>query len=203
VKLAKLIDIKLAAMHRPRLFSRYNSPRSIIESLLLILAIYTVFNLTTARYVVVGASMEPSFHSGELIIVNRAAYLFGSPARGDVIIFHNPSDPAEDYIKRVIGLPGETVRIQDGRVYVNQLELDEPYIREFCANHQCDGTWQLDHEHYFVLGDNRNHSRDGHIFGPLWRGLIVGQAWVRFWPLSQLTLILYHDDQTLRNWLPA
>ena len=152
------------------------------ETLLIILSVYAAVNLITARYVVDGPSMEPNFITGQFIVVNRLLYWFASPARGDVIVFHNPEDPSRDLIKRVIGLPDETIRIEDGSVYVNGKLLLEPYVKSLCANHRCDSTWTLDATHYLVLGDNRNQSHDGHNFGPLDRTLIVGRAWARYWP---------------------
>src|SRR5258706_8847776 len=99
--------------------------------------------------------MAPNFHTNQLIIVSRLAYLLGSPERGDVIVFHNPADPSHDFIKRVIGLPGETIHIKNGTVFINGRPLDETYVAELCQNERCDGKWILDDNHYFVLGDNR------------------------------------------------
>src|SRR5262249_30318833 len=108
--------------------------------------------------------------------------------RGDVIVLHDPGNPNQDFIKRVIGLPGEKVEIKKGRVYANGELLDEPYIAEFCTN-GCDGSWEIKAGQYFVLGDNRAHSYDGHSCGPVNRSLIVGQAWIRYWPLSDIGVI--------------
>lgn len=173
---------------RPGLLSRNALWRDVIEVVLLIAIIYTFVNLATARAVVEGSSMQPNFATGQLVIVNRFAYFFSSPQRGDVVVLHNPSNNNEDYIKRVIGLPNEYVQIRDGRVYVNGMMLDEPYIAKFCKA-GCDGTWQLDADEYFVLGDNRGSSHDSHSFGPIKGSLIVGQAWVRYWPLPDFSVI--------------
>jgi signal peptidase I len=178
---------------RPRLASRRSLPREILETLLLIASIYCIVNLATARYVVEGASMAPNFRTDQFIVVSRLAYLLGKPARGDVIVFHNPEDPAHDFIKRVIGLPGETVKTVNGKVYIDGVALDEPYVAELCRDQRCDGTWTLDADHYFVLGDNRSHSHDGHSFGPLDRSLIIGQAWIRYWPPSDWGIIPHYD----------
>jgi signal peptidase I len=184
----------LEALHlrptRPAVLSR--RVRFHIETVALLVAIFTLVNLASARYVVEGPSMEPNFYTGQFIVVNRLAYWFTEPTRGDVIVFHNPEDPAHEFIKRVIGLPGDTIRIQNGEVYINGKVLSEPYIKSACANHRCDSTWTLDATHYFVLGDNRNQSRDGHNFGPLDRSLIVGLAWARYWPPTAWGLISSH-----------
>jgi signal peptidase I len=160
--------------NRPRLSPHNAWWRDFVEILLLILTIYTLVNLATARAVVEGRSMEPNFYTGQLVIVNRFVYYFNKPVRGDVIVLHNPQNPTQDdFIKRIVGLPGETVQIKEGRVYVNGILLDEPYIERFCMA-GCDGTWSLDSEHYFVLGDNRSNSHDSHAFGPLARDLTPG-----------------------------
>jgi signal peptidase I len=166
---------------------------------MLVIVIYTLVNLTTARAIVEGPSMQPNFYTGQLVVINRFAYYFAQPQRGDVVVLHNPKgdcqDPAkvespgcEDLIKRVIGLPGETVEIKSGRVYINGTLIDEPYIEDFC-HVGCDGRWTIDSTHFFVLGDNRNNSYDSHSFGPIPMGLIVGEAWIRYWPPKDANLI--------------
>jgi signal peptidase I len=187
----------IAELPRPRLAPRRSLMREGLETALLILSIYCLVNLSTARYVVEGASMAPNFRTDQFIIVSRIAYLLGSPARGDVIVFHNPEEPARDFIKRIIGLPGETVQIRNGKVYINGIPIDEPYVAELCANQACDRTWALDADHFFVLGDNRNHSHDSHSFGPLDRSLIIGKAWVRYWPPSDWSIIPHFDYGSL------
>ncbi len=177
----------------PHLISRKPHLWETAQTLLLALSIFCLANLTTARYVVEGPSMIPNFDNDQFIIVSRLAYLFGKPARGDVIVFHNPQNPSQDFIKRLIGLPGETIQIKSGKVYANDTPLDEPYVAELCQNQQCDGTWILDAEHYFVLGDNRSHSHDSHNFGPLDRSLIIGRAWIRYWPPQAWSIIPHHD----------
>ncbi len=198
---------------RPGLSPRRGWWRDVLEIVALIVIIYTLVNLSTARAIVEGPSMQPNFYTGQLVIVNRFAYYFSQPQRGDVVVLNNPTDACkeaiknrttievpflstsstsnsqcEDLIKRVIGLPGETVEIEDGRVFVNDTMLEEPYIQSFC-NVGCDGKWTLGPDQYFVLGDNRRNSYDSHSFGPINRHLIVGQAWIRYWPLSDAGMI--------------
>ncbi|MBX3066962.1 MAG: signal peptidase I [Anaerolineae bacterium] len=185
-----LLSSATTASQRPRLFSRLPLWRDLLEVALVIATIYTLVNLATARAIVEGSSMHPNFETGQLIIVNRFVYFFGQPERGDVIVLHNPRNHDEDYIKRVVGLPGEVVTIQGGHVYINGVRLEEPYIPEanICLT-MCEGTWSLQKDEYFVLGDNRRNSTDSHAFGPIKRDLIVGKAWVRYWPLNEIGLI--------------
>ncbi|MCC7450357.1 MAG: signal peptidase I [Anaerolineae bacterium] len=197
---------------RPGLSPRRGWLRDILEIMALVVIIYTLVNLSTARAIVEGPSMQPNFYTGQLVIVNRFAYYFSDPARGDVVVLNNPSDSCkdaiknrstievplishnntsgacEDLIKRVVGLPGETVQIKEGRVYINDTLIDEPYIPTFCTV-GCDGKWTLEPDQYFVLGDNRRNSYDSHSFGPINRHLIVGQAWIRYWPLPDAGVI--------------
>ncbi len=105
--------------HHPGLSRHHALWRDVVEIVLLIVTIYTLVNLATARAVVEGQSMQPNFYTGQLVIVNRFAYYFTEPQRGDVIVLHDPKDPSQDFIKRVMALPNETVQIQQGRVYIN------------------------------------------------------------------------------------
>jgi signal peptidase I len=206
---------------RPRLGSNRRLIKDILEVLFLVLTIYTGVNLATARAIVEGRSMEPNFATGQLVIVNRFAYFFSQPQRGDVVVLHNPADRCkdvvknrslislpfvnqdtsvgcEDLIKRVMGLPGETVQIINGTVIINGTTLEELYLSEenLCPT-GCDRSFQLGSDEYLVLGDNRRNSYDGHSFGPIKRELIVGQAWVRYWPLDAAKVIPHPDYGTI------
>jgi signal peptidase I len=164
----------------------------LVETAALIAVLYALVNLTTARFIVDGPSMEPTFRTGQYLIVSRVNYLFGSPERGDIIVFHYPNDPDEDYIKRVIGLPGDLVEIRDRQVYINGERLDEPYINEPCDAGRCrDSRWQLDDDEYFVMGDNRNHSSDSRAFGPVNIRFIVGEALIRYFPIRDWGLLTH------------
>jgi signal peptidase I len=167
--------------------------RELVETLLLIAAIYAFVNLATARFVVDGHSMLPNFNTDQFIIVSRLSYILGEPQRGDVVVFHYPLQSDRDFIKRIIGLPGETVTILEGRVYVNGKLLDEPYIESFCRSKTCDGEWPVPPDHYFVLGDNRGASKDSQDFGPVHRKYIVGRAFVRYWPPRDWGMIQHWD----------
>lgn len=139
-------------------------------------------------YIVSGASMDPTFQSGNYLIVDQLSYRFTEPERGEVIIFRYPVDPSKFFIKRVIGLPLETIRIENGDVaIVNEtnpdgIHIEEPYKKEaFTATM----TVTLKADEYFVMGDNRNESLDSRIWGPLPKDLIVGRALVRLFPFSE------------------
>lgn len=164
--------------------------REVLDRVILILAIYALINMASVRYVVDGISMEPNFHDSEFLIVSRVNYLLGKPDHGDIVVFHFPDNPREDYIKRVIGVPGDTVEIRDTQVYVNGNLLDEPYINEPCNDLSCDdGIWQLAPDEYFMMGDNRNRSSDSRIFGPVQREYIIGEVVFRYWPLEDVGLM--------------
>jgi len=170
---------------RPRLKYRTfgNIAREIGETIVLVALIYTLVNLASARFVVDGPSMQPTFYTGQFLIVSRVNYLLDDPQRGDIVVFQYPGNPQEDYIKRVIGLPGDSVEIRDTLVYVNGEMLDEPYINEPCLPINCGNqVWQLGEDEFFVMGDNRNHSSDSRVFGAVQRHFLIGEALVRYWP---------------------
>lgn len=157
-----------------------------IQTVLLALVLYLAIDTVVARVQVDKISMEPTLHAGEFILVNKLAYRFGSVERGDIIVFHYPLNPSEDYIKRVIGLPGDVVRVQNGNVYVNGQQLEEPYIS---APPVYEGQWVVPDEKIFVLGDNRNQSSDSHEWGFVPYGNIVGRAMVIYWPLNDFRVL--------------
>lgn len=147
-------------------------------------------NLLTARIRVEGYSMEPSLHDGQFVVVNRIAYFLGPPERGDIIVFRFPRDPMRRFIKRVIGLPGDTVTVRDGLVLVNGIVLDEPYI---VAPPRYNDQWHLNDSELFVLGDNRNNSLDSQNWGPLPMEAVIGKAILVYWPPTDLGIIPHYD----------
>jgi signal peptidase I len=151
----------------------------ILETLVLSIVLFISINMISARIRVDGASMEPTLVSGEYVIINRLSYRLGSPQRGDIIVFHFPRDPKEEYIKRVIGLPGDEVEVKNGTVYVNGQLFDESYL-----NVKMDyfGTWRIPADQLFVLGDNRNNSSDSHDWGTVPMDYVVGKAVIVYWP---------------------
>ncbi|MBN2147398.1 MAG: signal peptidase I [Anaerolineales bacterium] len=151
----------------------------VLETLILAMILFLAINVISARVRVDGMSMEPSLHDGQFVIVNRLAYRFGSPQRGDVVVFHYPQKPEQEYIKRVIGLPGDSIEIRSGSVYVNGERLDEPYVSAITAYQ---GQWTVSDGHLFVLGDNRNASFDSHNWGTVPLEYTIGQALIVYWP---------------------
>ncbi len=141
-------------------------------------------------FYVKGASMEPNFFDHEYLIIDEVSYRFRTPERGDIVVFRYPNDPSQFFIKRVIGLPGETVEIQNGKVKVfndgnpNGFDLpeDEYLEQDFTATTR---NVTLKSSEYFVLGDNRSASLDSRYFGPVDRKAIVGRVWLRGWPLDR------------------
>lgn len=189
------IEPEEKSVQRPNLLSRRSFFREFGETLLLIIAIYTLVNLATARFVVEGQSMYPSFEGEEYLIVSRFEYLLSDPQRGDIVVFHYPENPERDFIKRVVGLPGETITMQNGQVFINGVPLDEsPYISELCNSSNCrDREWVLGEDEFIVLGDNRNASQDSTRFGAINRSHIIGRAWIRYWPPEDWGIINHHQ----------
>jgi signal peptidase I len=158
----------------------------IIETLLLSVLLFVAINAVSARIRVDGYSMEPTLHDSEFVIVNKLAYKFGQPTYGDVIVFHYPRDPEQEYIKRIIGLPGDSVKITNGQVFINGQALEEPYI---AASPNYQAEWSVPEGSLFVLGDNRNNSSDSHNWGPVPVDYVVGKALVVYWPPENWGLI--------------
>ncbi len=158
----------------------------VLETLVLSVVLFVSINLVSARIRVDGASMEPTLITGEYVIVSKLSYRLGSPHRGDIIVFHFPRDPKEEYIKRIIGLPGDVVEVKDGSVYVNGLLLDETYLK---VKTNYVGTWTVPSGQLFVLGDNRNNSSDSHDWGTVPMDYVVGKALLVYWPPPSWGLI--------------
>lgn len=135
--------------------------------------------------------MEPSFVDKEFVLVNRLAYRFGQPAQGDVIVFSLPNDPNKEYIKRVIGLPGDRVEISGRQVIVNGEVLFEPYI---AADPLYTGSWTVPEGSLFVLGDNRNNSTDSHVWGPVDMNHAIGKAMLIYWPPERWGLVDFQNQ---------
>ena len=175
----------------------------IVQTVLLTIAIFLAVRSVVQNFRVEGASMDPTLHSGQYLLINKVTYaradgtilerfvddatpndeanfIFGGPQRGDIIVFRSPGQSDKDFIKRVIALPGETVRIANGQVFVNGRLIDEPYVK-----HRA--TYDLDQKtvppgSYFVLGDNRPNSSDSHLGWFVPANNVIGKAWVSYWP---------------------
>lgn len=171
-----------------------------IQTVVLALSIFVIAYLFLLQpHQVKGNSMSPYFQNNDFLLTDKISYRFNEPQRGEVIIFKAPKSEicAEEeceYIKRIIGLPGEKVKLQEGIVYINNQRLGESYLTgELKTQPQgflTDGrVITLGEEEYLVFGDNRPYSRDGREFGPIKRSSIVGKAWVRYWPLAKIGII--------------
>lgn len=152
-------------------------------------------------FIVSGASMKETFHSGEYLIVDQVSYYFEKPARGEVIIFRYPKDPSKYFIKRVIGVPGDTIKIENSTVTITNAAhpdgfiLNEPYIKSMRGVINIEET--LGEREYFVMGDNRDESSDSRVWGVLPEDRIVGRALLRLLPPSQAGVFPGSVDESL------
>ena len=144
-------------------------------------------------FIVSGSSMEPTFYSGEYLIINEWSYHFNSPERGDVVVFKYPKDTSQYYIKRIIGLPGERVKIEENKVIIYNQEhpngwvLAETYIPASETTLPVgDGSTTLGSDEYYVLGDNRLASSDSRFWGPVPRNDIIGKVFIRAFPFDEI-----------------
>ena len=198
--------MKFEGISDPREFRRIPGRGGrLLDAVLRFPPAYKLANLLTAvRFVVHGDSMQPALDEDQYIMVSRMAYRWQGPSRGDVVVMRHPDRWNRNYIKRVVGLPGERVQVQDEAVYINGRALLEPYLNgSVDRGHSCgagdpfdnDGLlatlgpesdpardWLLEDDQYFVMGDNRADSDDSRGLGPVGRDLIVGKAWIRYWP---------------------
>ena len=136
-----------------------------------------------------GGSMEPGLEDQERIFINKLAYRFESIERGDIIVFRYPRDPRKSFIKRVIGLPADHIRIAYGHVYVNGQELSEPYVPSDYLDARSYSDIVVPKNSYFVLGDHRSMSNDSREFGPVMRSYIYGKAVFGYWPMEKLGIL--------------
>lgn len=156
---------------------------------IVLIATFLIVKFVGVRTEVIGTSMTPTLQDGDNLIVEKVTYYFRDPQRYDIIVFPYPEDPSRHYIKRIIGLPGETVQIIDGYVYINGELLDEHYGNAVMNNAGIAAEpITLGEDEYFVLGDNRNNSEDSRYaaVGNIKRSQIDGRAWLRIWPFSDI-----------------
>lgn len=168
-----------------------------IKALLIAFALaFLIRYFLFGSYIVDGPSMQPNFHTGERLIVNKILYDIRVPKRGEVIVFHATED--KDFIKRIIALPGETVRVQGDTVYINGQPLDEPYLKDVEEQAKQAGRTYNDLNYpetkvpegsVFVMGDNRSDSTDSRMIGPVSFDKIVGRAEIIFWPITDIEYI--------------
>lgn len=163
-----------------------------VKFILITIIVVVPFRMYIAQpFIVNGASMSPTFETGQYLIVDQISYNFNDPQRGDVVIFKFPQDTSKFFIKRIIGLPEEKVTIEDNEVKITKtngekIVLDEPYIEIPKDSYS---ETQLSDEEYFVMGDNRKHSLDSRIWGPLNEKHIIGRAYMRLLPVGEMNLL--------------
>lgn len=162
-------------------------------SVIALLIVVPIRMFIAQPFIVSGASMADTFHTGEYLIVDQVSYYFHNPRRGDVIIFRYPKDPSKYFIKRVVGLPGDTIIIENAQVTIKNeanpegFILDEPYIRSMRPAGRMEETLGL--REYFVMGDNRDESSDSRMWGVLQEDRIIGRAFLRLFPLREVGLL--------------
>ncbi len=168
----------------------------ILETITFVGSIFIVVYLFIMQpHQVRGASMDTTFRNGQYILTNKLAYRIGTFRRGDVVVFDSPQNSDIDFIKRIIGLPGDTVRVEGGKVYLNDKELNEPYL-DHVTTSTFDGGFLTEGQevtvpadYIFVMGDNRPRSSDSRSFGPVSEKHVVGRVFFRYFPADKLGLI--------------
>ena len=165
------------------MFRQKSFVRLVVEPLAIAIALAAGVRTAMSIYAIPSSSMLPSLEAGDHIIVTP--YRLSAPERDDVIVFKYPEEPERDYIKRVIGLPGETVEVRDGRVYINGHELQEPYVPAAFWDHESFPSITLASNQYYVLGDHRDSSNDSREWGAIGRSDIYGKAVFIYWPFGQ------------------
>ena len=171
--------------------------REVGITILIAVAVFVCLRLTVQSYTVVMSSMEPNFQEGECIMVNKVWYRSSGPQRGEVIVFDPSFDSEYPFIKRVIGLPGETVEIKDGKVSINGTPLNEEYIMA-PPNYTMPVT-EVPENEYFVLGDNRNNSTDSSKGWTVLQDNVIGKAWFTYWPPSKLGIVKHYSYPELNE----
>ncbi len=185
--------------------------REVVEAVVLALIVFLVIQTGVRNFKVEGASMKPTLESGQYLLVNKLVYFqldpvrlaqvipFWSvdesserialrpPQRGEVIVFHYPRDITKDFVKRVIGLPGEKISVEGGDVFINGVLLNEPYLTSRDRSSENERT--LGDNEYYVMGDNRNGSNDSRNWGPVSGDLVLGKVWFVYWPFSKLQVV--------------
>lgn len=193
----------------------------IVETLVLTLVIYLlIHNFIAQPFEVEQNSMVPTILEGEYVLIDKVSTRFSDYQRGDIVVFNPPSGYSEGgvpFIKRVIGVPGDSIRLENGRVFVTPaggaaVRLDEPYLNtdingrpEPTLPRDAEGTtqWTVAAGSYFVMGDNRTVSQDSRTFGPITRDLIIGRAWLRYFPLNRIGFVQRPSYEGLSNKAPS
>lgn len=164
------------------------------QTLVVFAAIGTaIYWLIAQPHKVSGSSMHPNFKDGDYIITDKLSYKFDEPKRGDIVVFKNPKDETVDFIKRIIGVPGDRIKVQNGKIYLNGGELNEPYIAQAIKTNP--GSFleegvevTVEDGHYITIGDNRPASSDSREWGFITKQEIIGKVFFRYWPAGELGL---------------
>jgi signal peptidase I len=171
----------------PKARHKQSAVRTAIEIVVIVAAAFAIAMLVQAflikPFTIHQVSMRPTLEERDRILINRVVYHFRDPKYGDVIVFHSPVTAGEDLVKRVIGVPGDTVAVRGGKLYVNGTAMDEPYLLEQQFGGEYPET-AVPEGQLFVMGDNRNNSGDSRFFGPIDRKLVLGCAFVVYWPIG-------------------
>jgi signal peptidase I len=161
--------------------------RDILEISLISLFLFISINTLSARIRIESVSMEPTLYAGNFVVVNKLAYRFADPSRGDIIVFRYPLNPEQvPYIKRVIGLPGDHLQVREGEVQINGVRIAEPYLD---SSTRQGGKWIVPPDSLFVMGDNRNNSSDSRSWGFVPIDNVIGKALVVYWPPNKWELL--------------
>jgi signal peptidase I len=161
--------------------------RELLKEGFFIFTVVVIMNLVLPRSIVRGHSMEPNLYEGNRLAGSPVPYWFTHPQRGDIVMLHPVEESGPNLVKRIIGLPGETIEIREQQVYVNGQMLAEAYIQEPCRNYRCqNATWVLNTGEYFVMGDNRNSSYDSRDYGAVSGDHIMAKVIFRWWPLQSV-----------------
>lgn len=168
---------------------------NIIQTIVFAISIFLFFYLLVFQpHKIKGDSMQPNYPDGEFLLTEKVTYRFNSPKRGDVIVFRAPINEEDDYIKRIIGLPGEKVSIKNGHVYINNTMLKETYLPS--SSYTSGGLFLpnnkevvVPQDHFFVLGDNRSYSSDSRAWGFVPKRNITGRAWIIYWPPQKAGIV--------------
>jgi len=187
-------DIEVQQLKRESRQGLWSESLKLVRDVLLIIIVFILFGVFVAQPVVVeGTSMVPQLHDGERLLVNKLIYYkfqsvsWGHIERGDIVVFWFPNDPDKSYVKRVIGLPDETVEIRNGRVYIDGTELSETYLdTEHNKSMPTLPPKKVEKHHYFVMGDNRDNSSDSRYWGLVPEKYIYGKAFFRYWQPSNI-----------------
>jgi len=155
---------------------------------------FVIKTFLVQTFIIDGSSMEPSFHQDEYLLVDKLSYRFNQPNRGDIVILIPPDDRNKDYIKRIIGLPGDLIKIDGHSISINNKKIDEKYIRESLANSQVNYYLEkkLTDDEYFVMGDNRDNSKDSRSFGAIHKSDIVGRTFLVILPTKSFRLVKHY-----------